>query len=84
MAEDHETPYGGEFPDVRDEAAASPRWLPGIGFAILCVLTLFLAYRAATAHEEAVAGQNEGDATAEATDEAAPADPEPSPAEGPQ
>lgn len=50
MADEHEAPYRGEFPDVTDEAASSPRWLPAVGFAILCVLALFVAIQAATAH----------------------------------
>jgi hypothetical protein len=66
MADEPETPYGGEFPDVRDEAAASPKWLPGLGFAILCLFALFLALRATTAHEEADAEEQADEVTAEA------------------
>jgi hypothetical protein len=66
MADESETPYGGEFPDVRDEAAASPKWLPGLGFAILCLFALFLALRATTAHDEADAGDQAEEVTAEA------------------
>ncbi|MBW2464401.1 MAG: hypothetical protein JRH11_22315 [Deltaproteobacteria bacterium] len=71
MADDHEAPYRGEYPDVQDEAATSPKWLPGLGFAILCVLALFVAIQAATAHEAADAT---GDAPNELAAEAADGD----------
>ena len=82
MAHESETPYGGEFPDVRDEAAASPKWLPGLGFAILCVFALFLALRAASAHEEANVTAEEVIVEAPTEAAAAPA-PAPAPAEAP-
>lgn len=82
MADDSETPYGGEYPDVKDEAASSPKWLPGLGFAILCVLVLFIAIRAGTAHEEATDGAVEGDEATQIDD--APAPEAPGPDEGPQ
>ncbi len=76
MADEPETPYGGEFPDVRDEAAASPRWLPGLGFAILCIFALFLALRATTAHDEANVEAGSEEATAEAPADGAEEAPE--------
>jgi len=72
MADDSETPYGGEFPDVRDEAGASPKWLPGLGFAILCVLALFIAIQASGAHDDGEAAEGAAEATAQA--EEAPAE----------
>jgi hypothetical protein len=75
MAEHTDKPYRGDYPDVHDEAANSPRWLPAVGFAILCLLGLFVAYRAATAHEEARASEQatEAEGTAEEAAAEAPA-----------
>ncbi len=73
MADDHEAPYRGEFPDVQDEAATSPKWLPGLGFAILCSLALFIAIQAATAHEATDGADGApGDVAAEPADGDAP------------
>lgn len=77
MADDAHEPYRGDYPDVHDEAAASPRWLPALGFAILCVLGLFVAYRAATAHGEA---QNVEQGVEQAAQDAEAGDTNPEPA----
>lgn len=83
MADHADKPYGGEYPDVKDEAANSPKWLPALGFAILCVLALFLAVRAGTAHEEAAPVEGASDPTAE-VGEADPAPDLEAAAEGPE
>lgn len=44
-----------ELPPVHDEAADSPNWLPVAGLALLAMLGLFVAYRAAQCDAEAAA-----------------------------
>jgi hypothetical protein len=66
---DHEAPYKGDFPKVHDEAADSPRWLPALGFALLCVIAFAIVWRSATREEEPAPDE----AGVEAGAEAAPA-----------
>ena len=73
MAEHHHEPYRGEFPEVHDEAGDSPRWLPALGFAILFVFSLFIAYRSATSSEEPGVVETAVETTEAAEAAAAPA-----------
>ena len=52
MADAHDD-VPGELPNVRDEAADTPMWVPAAGLALLILGALFLVYRSAT--EEPVA-----------------------------
>ncbi len=74
---DPEAPYKGDFPAVHDEAADSPRWLPALGFALLCLLAFSIVWRAATREEEppADAATSEGAGAGEAAPPTAPPTP---------
>jgi hypothetical protein len=68
MADDHHHAPG--LPEIHDEAADTPMWLPMLGLAIFAIVALFLITRAAI--EDASA---ELDATAEEAPAEAPAEP---------
>ncbi len=42
---------GGILPDVHDEAADTPMWVPMLGLALLTLATIFLIVRAAVADD---------------------------------
>ncbi len=42
---------GGTLPDVHDEAADTPMWVPMLGLALLTLATIFLIVRAAVADD---------------------------------
>lgn len=63
-SEHHDTP--GEPPEIRDEAADSPMWLPALGLTLLLIGALFIIWRGASGDD--AAGEE-----AAAAEEAAPA-----------
>ncbi|MGE0789650.1 MAG: hypothetical protein AB7S26_28515 [Sandaracinaceae bacterium] len=71
-SDSHDVP--GELPQLRDEAADSPLWLPALGLTILLLGAVVIVWRGATSETT--------DDAAETAEEAAPAD-EPAPAEEP-
>ncbi len=42
---------GGTLPDVHDEAADTPMWVPMLGLALLTLATIFLIVRAAVSDD---------------------------------
>lgn len=52
-ADDHHQP--GELPEIRDEAADTPMWVPGIGLALLILAALFIVWQSASARLDAEA-----------------------------
>jgi hypothetical protein len=47
MAEaDHHRP--GELPEIRDEAADTPMWVPALGLALLMVAAVFIVWQSAS------------------------------------
>ncbi|HJL17066.1 MAG TPA: hypothetical protein RMH99_15480 [Sandaracinaceae bacterium LLY-WYZ-13_1] len=51
MAEAHHRP--GEPPEIRDEAADTPMWVPAAGLALLILGAVFLVWQTATTEDEA-------------------------------
>lgn len=51
MSEHHAPSAAPTLPEVHDEAADSPLWLPAVGFAILGLVFVFLTVMQATAEE---------------------------------
>jgi hypothetical protein len=70
MADDHHHAPG--LPEIHDEAADTPMWLPMLGLAIFAIVALFLITRAAV---------EDASAELEATGVEAPADAPDAPAE---
>lgn len=68
MAEaDHHRP--GELPEIRDEAADTPMWVPAVGLALLIVAAVFIVWQSASARQEAeAAAQEQGVGEAQAGD----------------
>lgn len=75
MADEHHHAPG--LPEIHDEAADTPMWLPMLGLAIFAIVALFLITRAAiedaSAELDATAEEAPADAPAEAPSEAQPA-----------
>ncbi|MCU0671264.1 MAG: hypothetical protein MUE69_00580 [Myxococcota bacterium] len=71
MADDHHHAPG--LPEIHDEAADTPMWLPMLGLAIFAIVALFLITRAAI--EDASAELDATGAVEAPADEAAPAAP---------
>lgn len=74
MADDHSHTPG--LPEIHDEAADTPMWIPMLGLALFALLALFLIVRAAVADASAELEATTGEeaAAAEAPAEAAPAE----------
>ena len=65
MAEAHDRP--GEPPEVRDEAADTPMWVPAVGLALLILGAVFLVWQSSTERSvgEAIEQAVEGEPAAE-------------------
>lgn len=50
MASGHDE--GGVLPEVHDEAADTPMWVPALGLGLLTLITVFLIVRAALSEDE--------------------------------
>ena len=89
----HDEPDVPGLPQIQDEAADTPMWLPATGLALLAILVLMLVYHVSKGPEtEATegdvaaeaAGEEGAEGEAAAGDEAAPAgEAAPAPAEAP-
>ena len=67
-----EHPYVPGLPDVRDEAADTPMWVPMLGFALLLVVGLAAVYQAYATPEIEVIVLDDEDSTPEEAPSAAP------------
>lgn len=65
----HDEPDVPGLPQIQDEAADTPMWLPATGLALLAVMVLMLVYHVSKGPETEAA---EGDVAAEAAGEEAP------------
>ena len=72
-SDQHDTPDVPGLPEIQDEAADTPTWIPLTGLAVLLMMTLYVALHAASASSEDTAPAPEAEVAAEAEAPAEPA-----------
>jgi hypothetical protein len=84
-AQHHDEPDVPGLPQIHDEAADTPMWLPATGLGLLVLLVLMLVYRVAQGPEATTDAAAENAAGAEVVADEAAAEPAPAepPAEAP-